>query len=324
MLRRVWNVLWRCACAALACSLSRSDAADPFPAAALPGVSLNQSIRRYEPSDLVWHTRLNRLYSVSDGSAAVSARVFSLATDGTGVAYWPVVGDLEAICIADPTSDFLYVGTEQPNQIKEFRISTGVVTRTFDLDQWMWRTSGQGLEALTFVPDASSAEGGRFYAGLQDDGTVFSFSLPILTSETSTAVTFLGSFNPVPGLSDLSGLDYERTTGVLYAIYDTANLMRATTLAGGLLKEWTLPGKDQEGIAFVGDDLFIAEDSGDIVRYSPFQAVPEPAGLVTAAAAVAAAWLRFGRRAVRRRPTVRWRSARPAGAGVPGRTPRWG
>lgn len=245
------------ACAALACSVSRSEAADPFPAAALPAVSLNQSIHKYEPSDLVWHTRLNRLYSVSDGSAAVSARVFSLATDGTGLAYWPVVGDLEAICIADPTSDFVYVGT------------------------------------------------------------VFSFSLPILTSETSTAVTFLGSFNPVPGLSDLSGLDYERTTGVLYAIYDTANLMRATTLAGGLLKEWTLPGKDQEGIAFVGDDLFIAEDSGDIVRYSHFLAVPEPAGLVTAAAAVATAWLRLGRRAARRRPAVRWRRARPRGAGGP-------
>ena len=189
-------------------------AADPFPTAALPGTSLNQSIPNYEPSDLVWHSRLRRLFSVSDGSATISSRVFSIADDGTGLAFWPVTGDLEGICVADPASDFLYVGTEQPNQIKEFRISTGFVTRTFDLNPWMSGASGQGLEALTFVPDPGNAEGGTFDAGLQNDGSIYRFSLPILTSATSTAVSLLGSFNPVAGRSDLSGLDYD-TAGKL-------------------------------------------------------------------------------------------------------------
>ena len=264
-------------------------AADPFPTAALPGTSLNQSIPNYEPSDLVWHSRLRRLFAVSDGSATISSRVFSIADDGTGLAFWPVTGDLEGICVADPASDFLYVGTEQPNQIKEFRISTGFVTRTFDLNPWMSGASGQGLEALTFVPDPGNAEGGTFYAGLQNDGSIYRFSLPILTSATSTAVSLLGSFNPVAGRSDLSGLDYDRAAGALYAIYDGPNLMRAMTTAGTFLKEWTLPGSSQEGIALRGSSLFIAEDSGDIVLYAPFQPVPEPTCLLAAALMTATA-----------------------------------
>ena len=274
------------AIASTACGLF---AADPFPSAALPGTSLNQLIPNYEPSDLVWHSRLGRLFSVSDGSSTVSSRVFSIADNGTGPAFWPVAGDLEGICVAHPVSDFLYVGTEQPNQIKEFRISTGLVTRTFDLDPWMTGAPGQGLEALTFVPDLGSAEGGTFYAGLQDDGTIYRFSLPILTSATSTTVSPLGSFNPVTGRRDLSGLDYDRAAGVLYAIYDDPNLMRAMTTAGTFLKEWTLPGSNQEGIAVRGSSLFIAEDSGDIMLYAPFQPVPEPSGLLAVALATAMA-----------------------------------
>ena len=215
--------------------------------------------------------------------------MFSIADDGTGLAFWPVTGDLEGICVADPASDFLYVGTEQPNQIKEFRISTGFVTRTFDLNPWMSGASGQGLEALTFVPDPGNAEGGTFYAGLQNDGSIYRFSLPILTSATSTIVSLLGSFNPVSGRSDLSGLDYDRAAGALYAIYDGPNLMRAMTTAGTFLKEWTLPGSSQEGIALRGSSLFIAEDSGDIVLYAPFQPVPEPTCLLAAALMTATA-----------------------------------
>jgi len=249
--------------------------AEPFPAAALPGVSLNSLIANYEPSGLVWHPRLQRLFSVSDGSAAVPARVFSLTDAGTGLQFWEVAGDLEGITLANPATNFLYVGTEQPNQIKEFNLTTGLVTRTFDLDPWMTGAAGSGLEALTFVTDSTHPEGGRFYAGLQDGGGVYRFSLPIVSSATSTAVTFLDSFTPVPGRGDLSGLHYD--AGVLYGIYDGANFLRAMTPAGGLIREWDLPGQNQEGIALRGSDLFIAEDSGDIVRYAPFTPVPEPA-----------------------------------------------
>jgi sugar lactone lactonase YvrE len=158
----------------------------------------------------------------------------------------------------------------------------------------MTGASGSGLEALTFVTDAGHPEGGTFYAGLQDGGVIYRFSLPILSSPTSTAVNYLGSFTPVAGRNDLSGLDYVAGTGVLYAIYDGPNYLRAMTPAGSLLREWDLPGSNQEGVALRGNDLFIAQDSGDIVRYTPFAAVPEPGPLAAAAAALGAglAWRR--------------------------------
>lgn len=273
--------------------LHAAAVAEPFPASALPGTSLNSQIANYEPSGLVWHTRLQRLFSVSDGSASVPARVFSLTDAGTGLQYWEVAGDLEGITVANPATNFVYVGTEQPNQIKEFNFTTGLVTRTFDLDPWMTGAAGSGLEALAFVNDAGHPEGGTFCAGLQDGGVIYRFSLPILSSPTSTAVTFLDSFTPVPGRSDLSGLNYDVATGVLYAIYDGPNYLRAMTPSGGLLREWDLPGSNQEGIAMRPGDLFIAQDSGDIVLYTPFAAVPEPGLLASAAAAAAMAWSRI-------------------------------
>lgn len=255
-----------------------------------PGTSLAAPIlfisptNRYEPSDLVWHPRLQRLYGVSDGSAQVSSRLFSMTSSGSAFSFTPVSGDLEGICLADPASDFLYIGIEQPNAIAEFSLVSSTVTRTFSLDHWMTGAPREGLEALTFVPDALHPEGGLFYAGLQQDGTIYRFSLPILTSATSTSVTFIDSFRPVDR-NDLSGLHYDRDRDALFAIYDSPNVIRAMRPDGTLIEEWTLPGMDQEGIALAGNVLYVADDSGAVVRY-----VPEPSALtlgVTVVAAVA-------------------------------------
>ena len=240
---------------------------------------------KYEPSGLVWHPRLQRLYGVSDGSQAIPPippRLFSMTTAGTGFEVTDVAGDLEGITFADPASDFLYIGLErigleQPNGIAEFSLTGNAVTRTFDLSPWMTGAASQGLEALTFVPDPLHAEGGLFYAGLQQNGTIYKFELPLLSSPTSTAVTFVGSFQPVVR-NDLSGLHYDRDRDVLFAIYDEPNLMRAMNIDGSLIEEWTLPGVNQEGLALVGNVLYIAEDSGAVVQY-----VPEPSTVALAA-----------------------------------------
>ena len=232
---------------------------------------------KYEPSGLVWHPRFQRLYGVSDGSPAIPPSLFSMTTAGTGFEVTEVAGDLEGITFADPASDFLYIGLEHPNGIAEFSLTGNAVTRTFDLRPWMTGAASQGLEALTFVPDPLHAEGGLFYAGLQQNGTIYRFSLPLLSSPTSTAVTFVGSFQPVDR-DDLSGLHYDRDRDVLFAIYDEPNLMRAMNIDGSLIEEWTLPGERQEGLALVGNVLYIAEDSGAVVQY-----VPEPSTVALAA-----------------------------------------
>lgn len=260
-----------------------------------PGTPIGSAnLTGYEPSGLVWHPRLQRLFGVSDGSQAVSSRLFSMTTAGESFSFTPVAGDLEGITVADPESDFLYIGLEQPNGIAEFSLTTNSVTRSFDLSPWMTGITGQGLEALTFVPDPLHPEGGLFYAGLQQNGTIYRFSLPLLSDPASTAVTFVDSFQPVVR-SDLSGLHYDRDRDVLFAIYDGPNLMRAMNIDGSLIEEWTLPGVNQEGLALVGNVLYVAEDSGAVVQY-----VPEP----SAVALAAIGWLGLAGGWIRRRSRV--------------------
>jgi hypothetical protein len=247
--------------------------ADPFPAEALPGTELGGGLPEgYEPSGAVWHTGLSKLLLVSDGGL-----VSMMNPDGTSVNNWSVAGDLEAISVTDPSSPFVYVGVEKPDSILELNINTGIVTRTFDLTPWMSGPANRGLEALTFLPDPGDPEGGLFYAGLQDDGKIYSFRLSISSSTTATTVTHLETITPVPGRTDLSGLHYDSNNEVLYAIFDDSDLLRAMQADGTFLEEWDLAGNDQEGVALLGDTLFIAEDvGGEVWRYSPFPILLRP------------------------------------------------
>ena len=247
----------------------------PFPAGALPGVDISGLLPAgYEPSGAVWHGPLDRLFVVHDGGT-----VSSMADDGTSVTNWFVGGDLEGLAVADTSSDFIYLGVEHPDGVQEFDHNTGSVTRTFDLTPWMTGPSNSGLEALTFVPDAGNPEGGLFYAGLQNDGKIYKFQLPIQTSAVSTTVAFVGTITPVVGRTDLAGLHFDVANQVLYAVFDGVNALRAMQADGTLITEWVLPGFDQEGIALdaATDNLFISEDSGRVMLYSPFVAIPEPA-----------------------------------------------
>ena len=223
----------------------------------------------YEPSDAVWHPGLQKLLIVSDGG-----RVSMMNADGGEITTWNKSGDMEGIAYADESSDIIYVGIEHPDSIKEFNITTGQFGRTFDLTPWMQSAdNNQGLEALVFIPDDSDPEGGVFYAGLQSDGRIYKFRLPIHNAP-STAVTFLEVVNVVPGRGDIAGLTYDRDNHVLYALWDSANQVRAINLDGTCLipagdgscaSEWDVGGNDREGIAikdYGPSQLFIAEDLG--------------------------------------------------------------
>ena len=50
---------------------------------------------------------------------------------------------------------------------------------------------------------------------------------------------------------------------------------------GTFINEWSLPGSAQEGIVLDPDtdNLFITEDTGRVMLYSPFPTIPEPATL---------------------------------------------
>ena len=250
--------------------------AEPFPTDALPGVSIGDKLpSNHETSGIVWHSGIQKFFLVSDGGI-----VSSMSSKGTKLTHWEVDGDLEAVTVARPQSDFIYLGIEHPDSICEFNLTTGQVTRTFDLTDWMDGPDNSGLEALTFVPDPDDPEGGLFYAGLQDNGRLFVFRLPILSSITSTSVTYIRTIPAIDGIENISDMSYVASQGVIYIIYDKDDLLRAMETDGTLISEWNLPGSDQEGVALKGNELYISEDfggdGGDVLRYAPFMSLPQP------------------------------------------------
>jgi hypothetical protein len=242
--------------------------AGPWPGI-LPGVEIGSGLPSgYEPSGAVWHKQLNKLFTVWD-----NGMVSMMDYDGTNITNWSVYGDLEGICVPDPSSDFIYVGLERPDDgIDEFNITTGQVTRFFDLTPWMQSVDPNlGLEALTFIPDTSSTEGGYFYAGLQETGTIYIFELPIISSSTDSTVTFIDSMHT--GLPGISGLHYNIEYDLLYAMWAYGHQLRVMLLDGTILVAWDLPGDSQEGVALwqglaPGEgQIFVAEDAGEVWRY---------------------------------------------------------
>lgn len=189
-----------------------------------------------------------------------------LSADGSELREWSVGGDLEAVAIVDDESDVIYLGDENPDAVIEFDWVSGRVLRRFDLTPWLTGASNQGLEALAFVPDDESAEGGYFYAGHQGEGRVYVFELPIVSSRTSVSVRTIGSFVPVSGRTDLAALDYDATREVLYAAYDGANRLTLLNADGTRISEMSLPQSDQEGFALSENcDAYIAQDSAPSV-----------------------------------------------------------
>lgn len=239
-------------------------AADPFPGQ-LPGTEIGAGLPAgYAPSGDVWHPRLNKLFLVSDGGT-----VSQMKPDGTEIVSWNVGDDLEGITYADPNSNVLYLGIEHPDGIRQFDLTTGIAGRTFDLTPWMTGPDNAGLEALTFVPDAADPEGGLFWAGLQNDGRMYVFRLSIRSSATATRVVHVTTLTPASGYADISGLEYNPTNGLVYAIFDSANSLIAMRTDGTVIGQWDLPGNDQEGVAIRGCTMFIAEDVGkEVWSYS--------------------------------------------------------
>jgi len=210
----------------------------------------------YEPSGAVWHDVRETLFVVSDEGI-----LSEMEADGTLLHNWTTGGDLEGVTVVPNKPGFIYLGFEDPDSIAEFNLTTGLVTRTFNLTTWMTGAANQGLEAVTFVEDAASANGGVFWAGHQGEGKIYVFALPIVSSSTSTTVTFQTSFTPVSGRGDIADLNYDAEHDAVLVLYDAANKLRILDADGNYLYEWTVPGTDQEGIAVMGDcSVVIAED----------------------------------------------------------------
>ena len=254
---------WVAAIVAGALSGAVVAAVQPFPGD-LPGTQIGSGLpSAYEPSGGAWHPRLERLFLVHDGGTLTR-----MDRNGGDMFSWTLGGDLEGVAVADPASDLVYVGVENPDGIKEYDFVAGRITRSFDLTPWMTGADNSGLEALVFVPDPGHPEGGVFFAGHQGEGRIYVFRLPIRSSSTSTLVTLERTIEPYSGRTDLSGLEWDWDENVVYAVWDAGNVVARLTPEGTLIDEFQLPGNDQEGVAVRPCELFIMEDVGkEVWRY---------------------------------------------------------
>lgn len=221
----------------------------------------------YEPSGLAWQSRLGTLFVVGDGGD-----VTEMTDTGTILHNVHLVDspDLEGITVADPNSNYVYLANEANTKIYEFNIASFALSgKSWDLSPWIYNPGNQGVEALTFVANGyhsytNSVSGGLFYAGSQYDGKIYVFDINL---SLSGSVNYISTITPLTLSTDLSGLDYEPSTQILYAIFDSSNLLLEMNASGTVLNSYNMPGSAQEGVAVqpscpnTTTNIYLAEDA---------------------------------------------------------------
>jgi len=228
----------------------------------------------YQPSGICFHSKRGTLFVVAD-----LGEVCEMKTDGTIINEKRIVrADFEGIT-HDPSTGRLYVAIERTEQIIELEPETLNVLRKFSIPrkfmgETLLKAGGQGIEAITFVPDINHPQGGTFYVANQsynledaeDISAVFEVEVPLKSkADTNTSVKILRYF--FLGVIDLSGLYFDNATGHLYVISDSTNTIFEFTRTGTLLSGHAFPGDNQEGITVDNQGfLYIAQDSGGILK----------------------------------------------------------
>jgi uncharacterized protein YjiK len=229
-----------------------------------------------EPSGIVFHAQRGTLFVVGD-----EGDLGEFHPDGTLVKQKHILNaDFEGVTY-NPSTEFLYVAVEGEEKILEIDPEDFRVLRQFYIERMfkgrmLLKPGGNGIEAITFVPDPDHPEGGTFYLTNQsfdvdaqeDPSIIFEVEVPLKSSPAEVPdliATIIRYFSL--GVGDLSGLHYDRTRDHLYVISDMLDTFFEITRTGKVLKSFPLPGTDQEGITLDGAGfVYIAQDSGGIMK----------------------------------------------------------
>ena len=166
-----------------------------------------------EPSGICWHAQRGTLFIVGD-----EGDICELTTDGVMVKQKHLrPADFEGVTY-DPATGLLYLAVEEEESVLEVDPETFAIRREFPLPRdfgghVLLQAGGEGIEAITFIPDSQHPEGGVFYVANQaftlsdeqDISAIFQIELPLRTSAGEARIT--GYFEP--GIIDLSGLHYD-------------------------------------------------------------------------------------------------------------------
>ena len=224
-----------------------------------------------EPSGICWHSLRETLFVVGD-----EGDICEIKTDGTMIKQKRIRHvDFEGIT-HDPLTGMLYIAVEGSESIIEINPETFEVLRDFSIPRILdgktvLKAGGQGIEAITFVPDSQHPQGGVFFVANQafgltdkhDISAVFRVELPI-RSNTGTP-KLLGYF--APQVIDLSGLYYDPRSKHIFVISDATNTILEYSRNYVLVGAHAFPGDNQEGITMDDDGfVYIAQDSGGVIK----------------------------------------------------------
>jgi len=224
-----------------------------------------------EPSGICWHSQRKTLFVVGD-----EGDLCEITTEGSLIKQKHIRdADFEGITY-DPSTGLLYLAIEEAESIIEVHPETFAILREFSIPRdfkgkTLLRAGGEGIEAITFIPDSGHKEGGVFYVGNQaftlsdeqDISAVFQVELPLRTRTGAARIT--GYF--APGVIDVSGLGYDPTTDHVLVINDAPNTMLEYSREHDLLNVWAFPGDNQEGVTVDPKGfIYIAQDSGGIIK----------------------------------------------------------
>lgn len=228
--------------------------------------NLTAEISPFEPSGAFWNSYLNKLFVVGD-----NGYVASMNADGSSVTTWRPGFDLEGITFVDESSSNAYLLNEN-GSIVNYDLNEKRFVQMWDISSWVLEKDGlAGGEAIAYMPISGT---NYFLVGWQYDGTIFVFDLTNATPEK------VGSFKSGKGRADLADMYYE--DGLLYAIYDSENVLEVMTVTRDgstftptLLHEYLLAGNDQEGFTLMPSveatrTAFIGQDSEGIIAYTGF------------------------------------------------------
>jgi uncharacterized protein YjiK len=227
-----------------------------------------------EPSGIVYHTGRGTLLAVGD-----EGDLCEIETDGALLKRAHVRnGDFEGVTF-DPATGLLYVAVEGEEKILEIAPDSFEVLREFAIERTfegatLLGPGGQGIEGITFVPDASHPEGGTFYAANQayepyppdDPSVIVELVLPLRTGgEEIVNVAIARAFDI--GIPDIAGFHYDAESDHILIVSDGSNALFELTRDCEVLRGWAFPGDNQEGIAIDPEGfVYIAQDSGGILK----------------------------------------------------------
>ena len=176
--------------------------------------------------------------------------------------------DPEGITVNTRTGN-LYVAAEEGDDILEIDPETFDIVGYYNITsrRELFKAGGDGLEGIAFVPGKDPEDDRVYVCNQYDPPIVMKVALPAKPRGNAVEkhpVPVIGSFNmPV---SDLSGITYHNKRKTLFVLSDENNLLMEVTTEGKIKNQWAVTGKDQEGIAFCRTFMYIAQDSGKILR----------------------------------------------------------